>query len=560
VTALALSGRAIDAIQAASRIASPLSDATRHIALLALAILAVAVVRSILNYRYAVASSQLLQGRIVVDLRHRVYQRLQRLPSTFYAQNLTGSLISRVTGDVQAVRLFIDGVVLQLVILLLALGFYLAYMFTIDVRLTLLCLATTPGLWLMSTLFSRSVRPAYAKNRELVDRMLLVLTENVLGVQVMKALARQDAERTKFAAANQAVHDHKRTIFHRVSLFSPGVEMLLAVNQAVLLGYGGYLVIEGRLALGAGLVVFFGLLQQFSAQITKVTAIINSVQESLAAAERVFAVLDAPVEVRDRPGARRMPRCRGLIELAGVSFGYGERKAVLREINLRIEPGECVAIFGPTGAGKTSLLKLIPRLHEATAGQVLVDGVDVRQWRLAELRHSVGIVFQEPFLFSDTVAANIACRRLASDDPRIARAAAVAAADEFIERLPLGYDTLLRERGKDLSGGQRQRLSIARALVFEPPVLLLDDPTSAVDSETEQQILGRLRRTMAGQTLLLVSHRPSTLAWADRVVVLDRGRIVEIGSHQQLSGAGGVYQRAIDRSAQAERSDRLIAA
>lgn len=561
VAALALSGMAIDVIKVqAGASGGPASEAIRQVAALAAGILVVSAVRSLLNYRYAVASAQLLQGEIVVDLRQRVYGKLQQLPSTFYGKNLTGSLIARVTSDVQAVRLFIDGVVLQLVILALAMAFYVAYMITIDVRLTLLCLGTTPGMWLMSAAFSRSVRPAYVRNRELVDRMLLVITENVLGVQVVKALSRQAAEAAKFRAANQAVHDHKRTIFHRVSLFSPGVELLLAVNQAVLLGYGGYLVIEGRLALGMGLVVFFGLLQQFSAQITKVTGIINSVQESLAAAERVFSVVDAPIEVRDRPAARRMTRSRGLIELAGVSFAYGDQGCVLNDINLRIEPGECVAIFGATGSGKTSLLHLIPRLHEATAGRVLVDGVDVRDWRLADLRQNVAIVLQESFLFSDTVAANIGCRRVDASDGRIARAAAIAAADEFIARMPQGYGTVLRERGKDLSGGQRQRLALARALVLEPPILLLDDSTSAVDAETEQRILRGIRSFMPGQTLVLVSHRTSTLAWADRIVVVERGRIVETGSHAQLAAAGGIYERTIARRIQDEHRELAVAA
>lgn len=557
LTGLALFGLAFDTIRASAGTAEvqpqwpwglkPPAGLTpwQLVVLLAVGVFLAAALRAVLNYRYAVASAQLLQQQIVVELRAEVYEKLQRLGPHFYGKSLTGSLISRVTSDVQSLRLFIDGVILQMAIVGLSLIFCLVYMFRIDAGLTLVCLATTPILGLMGARFSKAVRPQYVRNRELFDHLLLVLTENVLGVQVVKGLSRQDAEVIKFADANRAVRAHKETIFHRVSLFSPSVELLMAINQTALLGYGGYLVIQGRLPLGTGLLVFSGLLQQFSGQVTKVTNIINSIQESLAAAKRTFELFDAPIEIQNRPCPRRLGRARGRIEFQDVSYAHVPGHPVLDGVNLSIEPGECVAFFGTTGVGKTTLLNLVLRFYDVSGGRVLIDGVDVRDLDLADLRRNVGIVFQEPFLFSDTVAANIAFSRADASPDAIRRAAAVAAAEEFIEGLPKGYDTLLRENGKDLSGGQRQRLVLARAVLQDPPILLLDDPTSAVDATTEQEILAAIRSSSAGRTTLLVAHRMSTLQFADRIVVLQDGRIVEVGSHAQLLARGGVYWQTV---------------
>ncbi|HEY0946487.1 MAG TPA: ABC transporter ATP-binding protein [Opitutaceae bacterium] len=537
-------------------LALPAAWEPQHVVLLiAGCILGFAVLRAVLNYTYTVSVNRLVQQKLVVDLRGEIYDKLQRLSFRFFDANTTGSIITRVTGDVQYVRMFVDQVLIQSIIMLVSLAVYVAYMASLSPALTVACLATTPVLWVMSAVFSRHVQPRYARNRELVEKMVQHLAESVQGIQVTKAFGREAEDRAAFEGKNQEVYDQQRSIFWRVSLFSPAVGLLTRVNMMVLLGYGGWLVIHGRLPLGAGLVVFAGLLEQFSGQVNQVATIVNSVQQSLIGARRVFEIVDAPIEVRSAPDALRRPRLTGAIRLEGVSFGYhasafpavlgdpAKTEPVLREIELDVRPGQCVAILGATGAGKSVLMGLVPRFYDPTAGRVLIDGIDARTLHLDDLRRNIGIVFQESFLFSNTIAANIAFGHPDATMEQIVKAAKIAAAHEFIERLPQGYQTVLGESGNSLSGGQRQRLAIARAVLLEPAILLLDDPTAAIDSETEHEIFEALDRAIAGRTTLIVAHRLSTLRRADIIIVMDNGRIVQRGTHEELIRVPGPYLR-----------------
>lgn len=556
LAALDLSGVGIDAVLfhagAANRPAvypfgftpptawSPLAE----VALIAVAILLLAVARGSLNYIYAVDSGKLIHERIVVDLRSQVYDKMQRLSFRFFDANSTGAIINRVTSDVQSVRAFVDGVLIQLVILVLSLVCYLVYMVRIDVGVTFACLATTPVLWIVTVIFSRLVRPAYDRTRELVDHVVLTLAENIQGVHVVKGFGREREEITKFGSAAQAVEDQQQQIFWKVSIFTPAIGLLTQLNVVILLAYGGWLVTQDRMPLGTGLVVFAGLLTQFASQVANLTNITNSIQQSLSGARRVFEVLDAPVEIKSPPDALRLPRAHGRVEFENVSFAYDAAVPVLQDVRFAVEPGQCVAILGATGAGKSTLLSLIGRFYDPTAGRILVDGLDLRSLDLVDLRRNIGWVFQESFLFSNTIAANIAYGNPAATRDEIERAARIACAHDFIVQAPDGYDSVLGEGGMNLSGGQRQRLAIARAILLDPAILLLDDPAASIDPHTEHEILEAMQSAMQGRTTFVVAHRLSTLRHADFVLVLEQGRIIQVGTHTDLLEVPGHYQTA----------------
>ena len=537
---------------------------------IALGILVLALLRATLTYLYTMEINKLIQGRIVVDLRASVYNKLQRLSFRFFDANESGSIINRVTQDVQMVRMFVDMVMIALIVLTMTLVFYLLYMVTIHVPLTLACLASTPVLWWLTITFSRRVRPAYMKNRELYDKLVLNVSENAQGVHVVKGFGLEGQQEEQFAKSNDDVTEQQRWIFGQVGWYQPAVMVLTYVNLVVLLGYGGYLTIshlnappeiasETGITLGS-LIVFATLLQQFSAQVNNVATIANGAQQSLIGARRVFDVLDTPVEITSGSGARRLDRAEGLVEFDHVSFGYERNKPVLHDIELSVKPGQCVALLGATGSGKTTLMSLIPRFYDLQFGRVLVDGIDVKDLDLDDLRRNIGIVFQESFLFSTTVAENIAFGHPDATREQIETAAKIAAAHEFITELPKGYDSVLTESGGNLSGGQRQRLAIARAVLLNPRILLLDDPTAAIDPQTETDIMRAMDNAMEGRTTFLVAHRLSTLRRADLIVVLEKGRIVEVGQHDDLMEFAGHYRTVADLQLPDEQTRAVLAA
>ena len=520
-------------------------------------VLVVAIVQALLKFVTAVAGAALSQ-RILIQLRTDVYDKLQRLSFRFFDSHDSSSLINRVAGDVQAVRGFVDGVILKVLTVGLSLAVYSAYMLSVHAMLACACLIASPLLFVGAVWFSKTVRPLYQRSSELGDKLILRLSENVQGIQVVKGFAREADEIARFREANRAVKDQKYDIFWKLSLYQPTMGFLTQINQLIVIGYGGALVIRGELPLGAGLFVFANLIHEFANQVGQIINIANSIQSSLTGAERVFAVLDAEIEIQSPPDAIRLPKVRGAVTFEHVGFAYSGGELVLDDVSLDIAPGECIGIVGETGSGKTTLLNLIARFYDPTAGRVLVDGIDLRQLDLQDLRRNIGLVFQESFLFSNTVAANIAFGQPGAELERVEDAAKLAAAHEFIADLPQGYDSLIGEHGSNLSGGQRQRLAIARALLLDPPILLLDDATAAVDPETEHEIQQAIATVQRGRTTILVSNRISALKRTDRLYVLSHGRIVESGSHAELMQLDGEYAK-LSRIQLTQASDKSLA-
>jgi ATP-binding cassette, subfamily B, bacterial len=510
--------------------------------LLSSAIVVQAALRAVLTYQYNMVTARLTQGKIVPDLRDRVYAQLQRLSFRFFDVHGSSSIFNRVTGDVQNTRLFVDGVLLQGLNMLITLAAYFIFMWRIHPGLTVACLSVAVALWWVTQYYSNRLRPGYVRNRELFDDLVQLFTESVRGMQTIKSFAAEPHQIRQFENANDQVSGQQKRIFLDLSVFTPATQILSQLSLVILFAYGGWLYVHGRLPLGAGLVVFAGLLQQFNGQVANITTIANSVQQSFTAARRVFEVLDTPCEVENKPNAIVPRRLTGEVMFEGVTFGYDPNASVLREISFRAHAGQVVGIFGMTGAGKTSLLGLIPRFYDPQHGRILADGHDLRDLDLDGYRRQIGIVYQESFLFSNTVAANIAFGNPHATQRQIEQAARIASAHEFILDLPHGYDTVLGESGVDLSGGQRQRLALARALLLEPPLLILDDPTAAVDSKTEQEIVTALRQAMRGRTTFVVSNRLSLLRRADVILVLDQGRLRGLGMHDDLVRLPGPYR------------------
>ena len=516
-------------------------SALQIVTVLALTIVAQALIRAALTYNYNMLTARLTQGEIVPALRAQLYAKLQRLSFSFFDVHGSNSIFNRVTGDVQNTRLFVDGVLLQGVNMILTLAAYAFFMWRIQPALTLACLSVSLPLWWLAQFYSARLRPGYLRNRELTDNMILLFSESVRGMQTVKGFAAEAHQVRRFEAANDLVSSQQRKIFWNLSIFTPGTQMLSQLSLVILFAYGGWLYVQGKIPLGSGLVVFAGLLQQFTGQVANISTIANSVQQSLAAARRVFEVLDTPVEVQSRPNAIQPARLTGQITFEKVTFGYTPEKPALTDISFAAKSGQVVGIFGMTGTGKSTLLGLIPRFYDPQQGRILADGQDLRELDLDAFRRQIGIVYQESFLFSNTVAANIAFGHPHATTEQIERAARIASAHDFITALPHGYETVLGESGVDLSGGQRQRLALARALILQPPILILDDPTASVDAKTENEIVSALREAMTGRTTFVVSSRLNLLRRADLILVLEDGRLTQSGTHEELVHRPGPY-------------------
>ena len=480
--------------------------------------------------------------RIVVDLRRDLYRHLQTLPPDFYADRRTGELLSRITNDVNAVQNTVSNNLLNLMQEVVTLAGSLVIIFYLDWRLSLLMLVVAPLIALSAALFGRALNRTSRKVQEGLGDATAVLEETIANMRVVQAFTRERYELGRFGDLLEHVFALTLTRIRIRAAFVATITFLAFAAITSVLWFGGHEVLDGRLTPG-GLISFLFYIFLIAGPLGSLTNIYGQAQEAMGAATRIYEVLDTQPTIVDAPDARTLPPLRERLRFEAVSFGYLPDRPVLRDVSFEVAVGRMVALVGPSGAGKTTVASLIPRFYEVTSGAITVDGSDIRRANLASLREQIAVVPQEPVLFGISIRDNIAYGRLEASEAEIVAAAQAANAHGFINDLPDGYDTLVGERGVKLSGGQRQRIAIARAVLRDPRILILDEATSSLDTESERLVQDALERLMAGRTTLVIAHRLSTIRRADHILVLEAGQIVEEGTHQDLLAAEGLYHR-----------------
>ena len=506
----------------------------------AVATVAIFLLGTVSSMAQTVASVRLGQ-RMVYDLAGDLFLHLQRLSLVFHSRRPVGDMIARVTGDPYAVQMLVNGALLPLLGSVVTLASMFVIMWRLEPTLTLLALAVVPFLALAMHVFGGPMRARARERLDLEGVLVASVQQTLAAIPVVQAFAREHAEHERFRQqARATVRAYERQTLADMS-FKLFVGLVTAVGTAAVIWLGGRYALDGRLTVG-DILIFVTYLASLYGPLSSMTYTASTLQHAAASADRIAEILETPSDVPERPDALDV-RVRGHVRYEHVTFGYEPDRPVLRDVSLDVAPGDVVAIVGPTGAGKTTLVGLLLRFFDPAAGRVTIDGHDVRDVRLRSLREQIAIVLQEPFIFPVTVADNIAYGRRGASADEIATAAADANAAEFIERLPDRYDTVVGERGMTLSGGEKQRLAIARAFLKRAPILILDEPTSALDARTETGLLDALDRLVKGRTTFVIAHRLSTIRRADRIVVLDDGGIVEQGSHDALLARGGLYAR-----------------
>jgi ATP-binding cassette, subfamily B, bacterial MsbA len=510
-----------------------------------LVMFAVFLVKNVAAYVQAY-TVMVIEARVTRDVRNQIYAHLMRLGFPFFQKTRSGQLISRVTHDVDQLRALVTANLAKALSSILQVTFYLAVLLILSWQLTMVALLFLPpmlGLW---GRFRKRLRRGVMQILDVIGELSSQIQETVSGIRLVKSSGAEEWENSRFRALTQR-HYQAIARFGRIyQLFPPATEMITATAVLGLLWYGSNLVLAQGTLDAAAFLTFLAVTMKLMSPVKWLGSFPALVQPGLAAAERAFSILDTPAEIVEREGALPVRGFEDGIRYAGVGFHYQAGEPVLEGIDLEIRAGEVVALVGPSGAGKSTLADLLPRFHDPVEGTITLDGVELRDLRLAELRGLLGIVTQETILFHDTVRANIAYGRPDTPQEEIEAAARATNAHEFIASMPAGYDTVLGEKGVRLSGGQRQRIAIARALLRNPPILILDEATSALDTESEHLVQAAIDELLSGRTVLVIAHRLSTIRRADQIVVMEAGRIVERGRHDELLAHSGVYRRLYD--------------
>jgi ABC-type multidrug transport system fused ATPase/permease subunit len=474
------------------------------------------------------------------DLRLKTYHHLQQLSLQYYDTHETGTLLSTVTADVQTIQGFASSSTLGIIVDMFTIIAMLVVMLWLNWDFTLIAVAITPFMLLLVSRFKKTVKKATHQVRKEQSKIVEVVEQGLQSMRVTKAFGRQELAEAQLAAVSQATVDASLKARRVKALLSPIVAVTVALCTAFVLYQGSYLILAGAMTAG-GLTVFLSYLSKFFKPVQDLATMTNTVAQAAVGVERIRAILEADTVIPQRPNARDPQALKGDIEFQNVAFAYNDESKVLTDVSFTIKAGQMVGVVGPTGSGKSTIVSLIPRFYDPTGGSVKIDGVDLRDYKFLSLRDQIGYVLQETILFAGSVRDNIAYGRKDVTEAQIMEAAKLANADEFIQRMPHGYDTMVGERGDTLSGGQRQRIGIARAIVRNNPILILDEPTAALDTESEQLVMEALERLMKGRTVITIAHRLSTIRDADKIVVLKGGVVAEQGTHDELMARNGVY-------------------